>query len=99
MSETHLSTSACKRTDRGLYVVGLLCLFGGASERDALWAEFQASASSSSNVNIREDKPKMVKVRVTHRFAGEEVMYVVAHVFLLTAFGASCSKGKLEINY
>ncbi|KAG8897834.1 hypothetical protein FRC00_003750 [Tulasnella sp. 408] len=46
------------------------------AERDALWAEFQASAASSSNVNTREDKPKMVKVRVTHKFAGEEVIEV-----------------------
>ncbi|KAG8983558.1 hypothetical protein FRB90_005906 [Tulasnella sp. 427] len=46
------------------------------AERDALWAEFQASVSSSSIENSRGNKPKTVKVRVAHEFAGEEVIEI-----------------------
>ncbi|VDC03753.1 unnamed protein product [Peniophora sp. CBMAI 1063] len=41
--------------------------------RDKAWAELQASLSSNGKSEVK----KMVKIRKTHRFAGEDVMEVV----------------------
>lgn len=46
------------------------------SQRDSLWAEFQASVAAQPGPSKQKDAPKMVKVRVTYKFAGEEIKSV-----------------------
>ena len=44
------------------------------SERQALWARFQASVSTPTPATLESSPKRMVKVEKRHRFAGEDVV-------------------------
>ena len=53
--------------------------------REALWADFQASASTLPSRPVNEPN-KMIMIEKKYRFAGEDVMLVLLHDYCAADF-------------
>jgi hypothetical protein len=51
-------------------------------DRNALWANFQASVASSKITPAKAEEKKMVKIEKKYLFAGEYITYVCYNFFV-----------------